>query len=115
MLENEPLIDLAAAAAVIEGRTGQKPHLATVHRWCTRGCRGVKLESMTAGHKRFTSEGAVRRFMLAAPPEPVVLTGERSAPNEPAITTRRDPGAVAELEKRIFGGKRRSNPARCPK
>jgi hypothetical protein len=40
-----------------------RPHLSTVWRWVTRGCRGVKLETIRIGARRYTSRSAVRRFV----------------------------------------------------
>lgn len=41
----------------------QRPHLATLHRWCNRGIRGSKLESLRVGAKVFTSRQALTRFI----------------------------------------------------
>jgi hypothetical protein len=60
-LTDEKLLPLVKA---IEQATGQRPHLSTAIRWCTRGCASVKLESRILGGKsRLTSEQAVLRFM----------------------------------------------------
>lgn len=62
-LTDEKLYQLVEA---VEKATGQRPHLSTCIRWCTRGCHGVKLESrVLGGTKRLTSEQAVLRFMDA--------------------------------------------------
>lgn len=37
----------------------------TSWRWATRGCRGVKLETITIGGRRFTTEEAFERFAAA--------------------------------------------------
>lgn len=37
----------------------------TVWRWTTRGIRGVRLESLTVGGRRYTSLQAFARFVLA--------------------------------------------------
>jgi hypothetical protein len=47
-------------------RTGSaRPHLATIHRWATRGLRGVRLEFAQVGGTRVTSEEALQRFFDA--------------------------------------------------
>jgi hypothetical protein len=56
--ENENLLSFAEAANVIPGR----PHLSQVYRWTERGLRGVKLEWLRCGGKRFTSREALTRF-----------------------------------------------------
>jgi hypothetical protein len=58
MLE-ETLIPIAEAARLVPGR----PHLATLHRWIARGCRGIRLESILVGGRRFTSREAIARFI----------------------------------------------------
>lgn len=39
------------------------PHLATLHRWTTRGVRGVRLKSVRAGHRVYTTEAWVQEFL----------------------------------------------------
>lgn len=57
----ETLIPVLKASAHIPGR----PHFATVWRWSTKGVRGVKLESVVVGTRRYTSEQAIQRFIEA--------------------------------------------------
>ncbi len=54
-------------------RRGGKPiHLATVHRWASRGAKGVRLETMKfPGGMRTTAE-AVLRFLATLNGSPVV-------------------------------------------
>jgi hypothetical protein len=60
-LLDESLVSLSEATHYVPGR----PHVSTVWRWTTRGLRGVKLETIHAGGKRFTSLEAIRRFLVA--------------------------------------------------
>ncbi len=73
-IQNETLVQFTHAPKHIPGR----PHIATVHRWRLRGARGVKLESILVGGKRFTSTEAIERFIeattAAADGEPVPRT-----------------------------------------
>jgi hypothetical protein len=39
------------------------PHVATLHRWSTRGTRGVKLQTWLSGGKRVTTPAAVEQFL----------------------------------------------------
>src|SRR4051812_28261773 len=55
---NEQLITLAEATKILPGR----PNLSTLWRWRLRGVRGVTLETILSGGKRFTSVEALRRF-----------------------------------------------------
>lgn len=59
-LTDEKLLPLVQA---VEQATGQRPHLSTVLRWCTRGSLGIRLESRVLGNRRLTSEQAVLRYM----------------------------------------------------
>ena len=63
-LELETLIPIAEAARHIPGR----PHRGTVWRWLQSGVRGVVLESVLIGGRRYTSTEAIRRFLLAGNP-----------------------------------------------
>ena len=58
-IQNENLIQFTDAPCHIPGR----PHIATVHRWRLRGARGVRLDSILVGGKRFTSTEAIERFI----------------------------------------------------
>jgi hypothetical protein len=40
-----------------------RPHIATVYRHFTRGCRGVRLETYVEGSRRYTTVEAIRRFV----------------------------------------------------
>ena len=45
-------MSLPEAAAYLGRITGQKPHVSTLWRWCLKGCKGVRLESICLGGKR---------------------------------------------------------------
>lgn len=67
------------AAKHIPGR----PNPSTVWRWYKRGVRGVRLETVVVGGKRFTSLQAIRRFIerstAAADGTPTVSTPKARA------------------------------------
>ena len=42
-----------------------RPDLSTLHRWATKGSRGVRLESFRVGRLWATSKPAVDRFVFA--------------------------------------------------
>lgn len=54
----ETLVSLTQAAHTLPGR----PNITTVWRWRNRGVRGVRLETILSGGRRFTSLEAIRRF-----------------------------------------------------
>ena len=56
-----------------------RPSLATVYRWAFKGVRGVKLETIMIGGRRFTSREAVAHFVArlsepACAPKPTPTT-----------------------------------------
>lgn len=62
-LRDDPAMSLPEAAAYIGKLTGSKPHLSTIWRWCLRGCKGVRLDSICIGGKRFVTAAALERFV----------------------------------------------------
>lgn len=58
-VENEHLLTMTEAARSIS-RGGV--HVSTLHRWHLRGCRGVRLETVLIGGRRYTSKEALQRF-----------------------------------------------------
>jgi hypothetical protein len=42
---------------------GTAPHAETVSRWARKGCRGVRLETVMLGGRRYSSAEAVNRFI----------------------------------------------------
>lgn len=51
---------LRKAPALVERLTGRRPHHATLWRWATSGCAGIRLRTVTVGRQRMTS----RRWLL---------------------------------------------------
>ena len=101
-LDCEELVPLTAAAAWIAGRTGgRRPNVSTLHRWASRGCRGVRLETVCVGHARFTSLEAVQRFFHAKPREQGSVTVVNVTPAQP-VTVVQSGNDVAELHRRVF-------------
>ncbi len=60
---SESLLSLTKAAKGLpRRRRGKKPHISTLYRWSTAGCRGVVLETVQIGGTRRTSSQALARF-----------------------------------------------------
>ena len=60
---SEELLTLSEAARFCpRRRQGKKPHLSTLHRWATRGSRGVVLDTLQTPGGLCTSKEALRRF-----------------------------------------------------
>ena len=89
MQSDSQLIKLSKVPAIVEEITGDRPHIATIHRWHLRGCKGVKLQTAFAGGHRRTTEAWVRAFFA----EVTAAANGTTAPAE------RSPGAVAGYER----------------
>ena len=60
---SEELVSLTEATrALPPGRNGKRLHVSTLHRWAGRGLRGVVLETIHVGGRRYTSTEALQRF-----------------------------------------------------
>ncbi len=55
----EQLLSFADASRVLQSR----PHVSSIWRWSTRGVRGIRLETVQVGGRRFTSREALERFI----------------------------------------------------
>ena len=60
-IETEQMRPISRASADIPGR----PHVSTLIRWSARGIRGIRLETVIVGGRRFTSLEAIHRFLEA--------------------------------------------------
>jgi len=83
----ETLVEFQQAAGEFPGE--RRPALATLHRWRQRGVRGVKLETLLVGGRRYTSKEAISRFIerqnaADADPSPVITPQQRRAQSESA-------------------------------
>lgn len=56
------LVALADVPDHLPAKRGRKVHLATVHRWATRGVSGIRLETLRIGGAKFTSAEALQAF-----------------------------------------------------
>ena len=61
-LQTESVISLNEASHALPKFRGKRVSLCTLHRWCQRGTRGVKLESARIGGRLVTSKEALSRF-----------------------------------------------------
>ena len=61
-VNNQILLSFAEAAARLS-TGGRRLHVATIHRWATRGIRGVRLEYAKVGRYCVTTAGAIERFV----------------------------------------------------
>lgn len=99
-LSEERPMSLHEAAAYIGKLTGSpNPNISTLWRWCLKGCKGVKLDSICIGSKRYVTVSAIARFIEArsrtespATPAPTAVnpTPQASPYVERHATRRRD-------------------------
>ncbi len=82
---NEELLSVAEAAKILPGR----PNVATVWRWISRGCKGIRLEVFRSGGRTYTSRQALERFSAR-------LSGQAESP-APTARAKRVAAAEAEL------------------
>jgi hypothetical protein len=76
-INHEDLQLLGEACHTIPG----KPHVSTLIRWAMRGVRGIRLETVIVGGRRFTSVQAIERFLARL--------NEPHAVQPPALSTRK--------------------------
>lgn len=91
--EDQPL-SLLDAADFLSKLTGQKPHVSTLWRWCLKGCKGVRLESICIGGKRFVTAAAIERFIEASSE---ARPGQPSQAPAPAATQTPGRGMLAHV------------------
>ena len=60
-LSTETLVPWQQAAKHVPGQ----PHISTLHRWRLKGVKGHRLETLSVGGRRFTSQQAIARFIDA--------------------------------------------------
>jgi Protein of unknown function (DUF1580) len=63
-INTEQMLTLGKATAEVPGH----PHVSTLIRWAMRGARGIKLESIKVGGRRYTSVEAINRFLARLNP-----------------------------------------------
>jgi hypothetical protein len=99
-LSDESLMSIPDAAKHLGKLTGQKPHVSTLWRWCLKGCRGVKLESICIGGKRFVTRTAIERFVekSTAKQTPSDVTVVSITPHAPPHVVRHNERRRAEIE-----------------
>ena len=89
----ERLLTLLEATKILPGRPG----LSTIHRWRLRGVRGIKLETLLVGGRRFTSREALERFSAAIT---AAAEGQRPATRTPTQRLR----AIEQAERALSRG-----------
>jgi hypothetical protein len=64
--DQETILSLSRAARSLPSRSGKRGvSTSTIWRWCARGIRGIRLETILIGGIRYTSAEALQRFFSA--------------------------------------------------
>ena len=97
----ETLISLTEATKGLpRRRRGKKPHVSTLYRWSTAGCKGVVLETIQIGGTRCTSKEALARFFRRLTQDSGLDTGQPETPLRHQRRRQREvAAAVRELER----------------
>jgi hypothetical protein len=85
----ETPVDLSEASRIIPGN----PSKQSLYIWTTKGIRGVVLETVQVGAKRFTSREAIGRF-VAALSDPAKVAEVKA--NTPALRSPREQKRAAK-------------------
>lgn len=78
--KSEKLITFRQLTQTLPKRDGRSVHISTIHRWRSRGSKGVRLEAIRVGGSWLTSHEAFQRFcdrLTALATEPTLPTGLR--------------------------------------
>lgn len=92
LVDDDLLIKLSSASAEVERLTGDRPSLATLHRWVSRGLKGQKLRIQYAGGHRRTKRRWIREFFDA-----VTAAASGKVASRPTDESRAD-AAAKDLE-----------------
>lgn len=90
--QSEQLLTLTQAAKSLPGR----PHVATLWRWRKRGIRGVTLETVVIGGRRYTSQEALQRFIDAT-----TSVADGQQPSGQRRTQRQRQAAIRRAEREL--------------
>ena len=92
----EQILSITAAAKSLPGR----PCIQTIYRWCRNGIKGIRLETLLIGGRRYTSAEALDRFAAAVT---AAAAGERLPVRTTAARTKAQAKADEELRAAGFG------------
>jgi hypothetical protein len=60
------LIPLSEVPKRLPTKRGKRFHISTIYRWATRGTKGRKLKTVVLGGRTYTTEEALRDFMVSS-------------------------------------------------
>lgn len=94
----EEVFPLAKALEFVPGR----PNLSTLYRWCFKGVKGVRLETVCIGGTRMTSRKALERFFQATTLAADALLVTPATTAEKATNAGRREAVNSELARRGY-------------
>lgn len=101
---SQKLLPLVQAVEEVSGR---RVHLSTVLRWCTKGCRGIRLDSRVMGGRRYTWREAVEQFIEATTiAKDGSIAPPKATPRQQNIMAIRSANKLAERLKKRSPAKR---------
>ena len=98
---SETLLSLTEAAKGLpRRRAGKKPHVSTLYRWSTAGCRGVVLETVQIGGTRCCTSQSLARFFRKLTQNAGLDPGQPETPKRHQSRRRREvAAAIKKLER----------------
>lgn len=103
-LQKEQLIAIREVPRLLPRQAnGKRVHLSAVYRWMQRGRRGVRLEYLKIGGRRFTSLEAVQRFAEACTRADQVQSPNQQCTTPTSKQRRREADKAAKRVKEILG------------
>lgn len=93
-ISQDEILPIEQARLWLGERLGAAPSRVSFRRWITSGIKGVVLDSILVGGRRFTSMEAINKFISATSGAPVVV---------PSARRRREIEAASREADRIFG------------
>lgn len=114
-LEYERPISLEDACKYLGNVMGKRPAITTVWRWCLKGCRGVRLQSVCIGGRRYVTIPAIERFINRSnqppePPTPHVQTLSKTEAAYRAMRKAQIAAAKKKLEEMLGPRRRKPSP-----
>lgn len=100
---------ISETARKVPTTNGRPVGTATIWRWCTRGCRGVKLEHARFGRRIAISEEALERFAATL----AQAWAEEPTPPTPPAPRKAKPRTAAQREKAIAAAEARLKARGC--
>lgn len=112
-IQSEETIPLARVPDQLPNTaSGNRIHPSTVHRWIKRGVRGIQLETIRIGGRRYTSVEAIHRFIEATSKHDQVRVAEANQQTSNNVRRRQ---RAADQAGHILNAHRRQKQPEAPR